>query len=1103
MKLNTLVSSLKKYTDNESSPTSRDLTLLLDQSLQLAAEHSPVALTGYMSRITYIVNQKNLSNSLIRQVHLVKATLKSSTISNATIESTFFVIDQVLKTLPEYSFQFSKHLSFQLETKENKNISFIPDLRLQTTAIDLDKKQIKGIRLDTGEEAIIQCGIEGRNAIFNSTLDILYHQFQQQATLSLLKIEVSESGILNPGFIVLQPDYLVDVTAIAECFKKDDINWRHYFSHKFQIREVSHFIIIGNVANFFLDTLLADPNAEFQDTFKQTFNLFPTQYAALNDAVVKDIYKQCRLHFENIKKAIQSDFKSLGLQSKHCFIEPSFISPKYGIQGRLDALFLDEQHLENTTIIELKSGRPFHPNKEGISQTHYIQTLLYQLLIRSNFGEQFTPRTYVMYSREYERTLRLAPAVTALHRHAIQIRNEIIAAEYRLIHQNPKHILSASHITQELALDKFENPSPFLKKAINTFSNSVSKASNIEKSYFAHFAAFTAREHLYSKVGQGITDLTGGYAQLWQTPIEEKKDAFSILNDLILEHDFAHKDNPVVILKRSEKTQALANFRVGDIIVLYRDPSPLQGQIFKSSIIALSETHVEVRLRSRQTHSGVFIKQSIWHIEKDMLDSSFRNQYESLVSFMMQPIHIRSQLLTITQPAIPDELIQLPKEIENAVSTKQAEVMQKALSAQDYFLIWGPPGTGKTSFMLRYMVKYLFEQTNERILLLAYTNRAVDEICAAIESNGDQYKGIYTRIGSRYSTDDRFSHSLLDNQIQGIETRQGILDFLGGSRIIVSTVSSMLGKPELFQLIQFDTAIIDEASQLLEPMLVGLLSKVGRFILIGDHLQLPAVVTQPENRSIVREQKLQSIGLNNLRNSFFERLYLRAQTKGWTHAYDILDRQGRMHQDISEFSATHFYGGQLQLLEAPHATRQTQKLEHHEIESNLTHSIKNLIQENRFVFIDTSNHRVQSTSKHNDIEAALVSDLLHHFLLKNTTDKKQDIGIITPYRAQINCITHHLHKRNINTPITIDTVERYQGGARDIIIMSMSINTATQIPNLASLTPDGKVDRKLNVALTRAREQLIVIGNSKLMRYHPIYAKLLDFLIEKKCLLQL
>src|SRR5690625_2187057 len=102
--------------------------------------------------------------------------------------------------------------------------------------------------------------------------------------------------------------------------------------------------------------------------------------------------------------------------------------------------------------------------------------------------------------------------------------------------------------------------------------------------------------------------------------------------------------------------------------------------------------------------------------------------------------------------------------------------------------------------------------------------------------------------------------------------------------------------------------------------------------------------------------------------------------------------------------------------------------------------------------------------------------------------KKENIGIITPYRAQIATISHAIHQAGLSVEgLTVDTVERYQGGAKDIIIISYCVNALSQIQLLReSMTPEG-VDRKLNVALTRAREQVIFLANESLMREHPLY----------------
>ncbi len=105
-----------------------------------------------------------------------------------------------------------------------------------------------------------------------------------------------------------------------------------------------------------------------------------------------------------------------------------------------------------------------------------------------------------------------------------------------------------------------------------------------------------------------------------------------------------------------------------------------------------------------------------------------------------------------------------------------------------------------------------------------------------------------------------------------------------------------------------------------------------------------------------------------------------------------------------------------------------------------------------------------------------------------------DIGIITPYRAQIAHILDRFTAAGLPTDeITVDTVERYQGGARRIILLSLCTNHASQMESLCRPTAEG-VDRKLNVAMTRAREQLIILGNAEVLKEGSVYAELLEYM---------
>ncbi|MFN4081924.1 MAG: AAA domain-containing protein, partial [Saprospiraceae bacterium] len=266
----------------------------------------------------------------------------------------------------------------------------------------------------------------------------------------------------------------------------------------------------------------------------------------------------------------------------------------------------------------------------------------------------------------------------------------------------------------------------------------------------------------------------------------------------------------------------------------------------------------------------------------------------------------------------------LPSDITQGMTDEQRDILSRMIASQEYFLLWGPPGTGKTSVMIRALAHWTLRCTSEKLLLLAYTNRAVDEICEALDAIGGDTRRHYLRIGSRHGVAEHFRSQLLPEQISAASTRAELRHMLESRRIYVGTVASLAQNETLFQLLHFDRLVVDEASQLLEPQIVGLLPRFKHFTLVGDHRQLPAVSAQNDFDTRVSDPDLLGIGLRDLRDSFFERLYRRCQEHGWTHAFGQLTMQGRMHQDIMAFPSWHFYDGALQTL--PDSQRQSQPL---------------------------------------------------------------------------------------------------------------------------------------------------------------------------------
>ncbi|MFQ5446809.1 MAG: AAA domain-containing protein, partial [Saprospiraceae bacterium] len=678
---------------------------------------------------------------------------------------------------------------------------------------------------------------------------------------------------------------------------------------------------------------------------------------------------------------------------------------------------------------------------------------------------------------------------------------------------------------------------------VELFEKTYAGLDDLERRYFNAFAGFIAREHQLAKTGIQGVESVNGLAALWLDELAKKEENFQIIKSLTIRENRANEDEALLVFEKTAETNQLANFRTGDIAILYPAPSqppprgeeltslssPFGGgregpqawvnaQIFKVTILSITPEEVTVRLRYKQFNLRIFEEHETWNLEHDQMDMSFNAMYQGLFRFAQATPEKRRMLLTAPSqppqkgegnspfPASPGgggEQEQPPPSLPKrgrGLHEEQRRILEKMLSAQDYFLLWGPPGTGKTSLMLKYYAKWIFENTDENLLLLAYTNRAVDEICETLEDLGGDISESYLRIGSAYATGERFVLKLLREKTARVTRRAELREMLEKHRIVVSTLASLSGNMIVLKLKKFRRVVIDEASQILEPALVGLLPQFEQFILIGDHKQLPAVVVQDATASAVADGQLHSIGLHNLRNSLFERMYHRCMEEGWHWAYDQLSHQGRMHEDIMRFPQEHFYGGKLRILPENIPAAEHQKAPLPAFSGTATNDWQKLVAEKRLVFLPTPIDAESLSRKTNRHEATLIAQLVKFLQTQSiqAVHHSKSIGIITPYRAQIALIGEILQKEKIDCEgITVDTVERYQGGAKDIILISLCTNAASQLDSLVSLSGDG-VDRKLNVALTRARERVVILGNETLLSQNESYRKLIAHCREAK-----
>lgn len=1084
--------------DYSSKDKIKALFNLLTSILEEVTQSEKIVFTTLFSRAAFMSNRYKIDSKLMFYLHTFRRDnerLKIGGNTNHYLSLGSYIIDELINAIwydKDSLSPLEEQVSSFFDSKQSEVVKFKPIVEAVLDSMNLEENEIYFYEEEdasTLKKALFDQ--LDKNELFNDNLKLINRTFKLPLHVNLIDVEILSDGSYVPHALVLVPDYLVDVTAVANCFKDYGSNSMLRILAKFKQIENSIPLMVGNIANLFLDEIISDPDVRFNDLVPKIFKLDPLGISNFNDDEIRELVSNAKKHYLNLKRAVAVELPSQGIKRNKVFLEPSFYSRSYGLQGRLD-LFHIVKESGKFDIVELKSGKPYRANVYGLSASHYSQTLLYDLMIKSTFGYQYKPNNYILYSKLDEKSLKYAPPVKSQQYEAMKIRNELIAIEFKMAKSSEDAALLFDHLNTA----NYEKVKGFELKDLERFQKFYKNLKEHEREYFNSYCSFIAREHRRAKTGEHGINKANGLAALWLENIEEKEDRFGVLKKLTIHENKSRNEVPSIILKRSDETSELANFRIGDIAVLYPyDDNPqtvLKNQIFKSTILKIDQNEVEVKLRSRQYNDILFKSIEYWNIEADSLDSGFNTLYRSLFEFSNSRMGKKDLWLGINPPR-PTAFMK--HEPIDKLTTEQNSILDQMTNTKDYFLLWGPPGTGKTSVMLKSLTERLFYTTEENILLLAYTNRAVDEMCAAVESIGEGFSENYIRLGSGTSCGEKYKPRLIDHLISTKTNRKEIKDIIQSKRIFVSTVASIVSKIDLFKLKKFDRVIVDEASQILEPMILGLLTRIDTAILIGDHKQLPAVVIQDENESKTKSAHLSDLGITDMRMSLFERLYHRCIDMQWTHAIGLLSYQGRMQQEIMAFPNENFYENNLHVL--PGLSRLTQA-------RNFTSSTEELsiLSNNRFVYIPTQAD-IAFNWKTNQYEAETVRKvvkMIEHLYSENDKEiTKDSIGIITPYRAQIATIRKLFEEEipHLLDRITIDTVERYQGGARDVIVLSLCTNKLSQLKSLVSLSKEG-IDRKLNVAMTRAREQLIVLGNRDILSTNETYTALMASAFEYK-----
>ncbi len=472
--------------------------------------------------------------------------------------------------------------------------------------------------------------------------------------------------------------------------------------------------------------------------------------------------------------------------------------------------------------------------------------------------------------------------------------------------------------------------------------------------------------------------------------------------------------------------------------------------------------------------------------------------------------HLRDVMYGLKPPVFDkiDESLKI-----TGLNESQNYAVQKILAAKDVAIIHGPPGTGKTTTLVQAILQTL--KTEKQILVCSPSNTAVDLLTEKLHREGinvlrlgnpariseevmlntldakvaahASYKDLknyrktadeYFRMAGKYKRtfgkEEREQRQLFYNEARKILSEARVLEdyilYEQFNKAQVIACTPVVSSNRIMRDKQFTSVFIDEAAQALEPLCWIPISRSNRVIFAGDHFQLPPTV---------KSKRAEDAGLK-------ETLFERCMTI--ESASVMLNTQYRMHETIMNFSNKQFYKNNL--IAATSVK-----------DSVLSFDEDDYLLSKPFDFIDTAGcgfteiTNPESLSTANPEEATLLINhlklLLEQYERNNKFGKIITIGIISPYKEQVQHITNKINEdeylKNYLSKIAIKTIDGFQGQERDVIYISLvRSNDSMEIGFLSDT-------RRMNVALTRAKKKLVVIGDSATLGNHPFYKNFLDY----------
>ncbi|WP_122090491.1 AAA domain-containing protein [Halalkalicoccus subterraneus] len=825
------------------------------------------------------------------------------------------------------------------------------------------------------------------------------------------------------SYVIVEPGFLVNVTDVRSWVQCP----RMYYLNKLSGVPLNYPVVKGTIVHEVFGDLLR--GADFEDAVSDRVEEAGLELGLL-DREFEEVREEVRQNARAIDGWLSQDTLS---EDDSWRSEYTLISERFGIKGRADAL-------RRGMPVELKTGK--NTNREPRFQDK-IQAACYALLLEEQGGigdeavaDGGTPDTgTLLYTKNTaldrnEEAGDLSPAKefsigSGLLKFVVRTRNEIAAMEFDSgvptgYESNAKCEYCFEQDTCMVVSGRLDQESKAGKIA--------SALPEREREYF---------DRTYRAIERERRAAHREYAKLWEQSPQERADDDRALIDLEPTGEEPRKDGRWEL--RARYDGAVSKIREGDV-ALASDGDPVNGHAELARVERLGDEVVV------STDEPV----SLRRLDVYPSDMSASGMLTALHDALLKGEKRRKELL------FGDAIPEFGEVDETFIGNNAAQndAVSGAIAAEDFALIHGPPGTGKTYTIAR-TIRALVER-GERVLLSAFTNRAVDN---ALEALSDQGFTDFVRIGTEHGVREDMQSYRLDGRGDPEELARTLRE----APVVASTTSSCGSRVMREQ--TFDVALVDEASQLTEPATLAAINRADRFVLVGDHHQLPPVVQSEDGGGEDEGDGTEDVA--DLSRSLFERLIGEHPDAGV-----MLERQYRMAQRIQAFSSQEFYDGKLRPATGEVAAQRIADLDGVSTDA-LSEGLLDPV-----TFVDCAGDSGDHTDGE---EAARIADLVEQFVVAGVAP--EDVGVIAPFRAQVATIS-----QRVREGVAVDTVDRFQGSSKEVILVSFVASTPAGLEG-----PIFDDYRRLNVALTRAKKSLVLVGTRAALEADPLYGSMVEW----------